>query len=384
MSFIVASPYRCMTDDHARVLASLGLLRAYMVGTRRGTAGIPGELTYLNPLFGLCIEGSKKVFSTYQIEWIRSLLHPVFARWVAADTRPGDHMLASYGYVNHAYKKAKSGGGKIFVDACNSHPVHLWDLIIEEHRRWNVGDRPFPKRWNQQARVAVELGDYFVCPSEFVRRSFREKGFTDEQLLYLPYPVDLSVFTARREVTIPATPLRVVCTGSVSLRKGFPYLLEAIRIIKKERDVVLVLTDFRDESMKTILPKFSDVPIEWVPPMGHAGLSEHLKKAHVFAILSLEEGMVRTAIEAMACGVPVVLTPNTGTNDLVEEGVNGEVVPIRDAAAAAKAIISCYERQLRDGPPAVNDLHDSVSFATFASRFTAHLQRLGFYTPPAV
>jgi glycosyltransferase involved in cell wall biosynthesis len=373
-----------MTDDHARVLATLGLLDAYMVGTRRGTAGIPGELTYLNPLVGLFIEGSKRVLTSYQVEWIRTFLHPVFARWVATGTKPGNHMISAYGYIDYAFRKAKAGGGKIFVDACNSHPVYKWDLITDEHRRWGIKRPPFPPHWDRQARVSTALADYFLCPSHFVRNSFLNEGFTEEQLLYLPYPVDLSVFTARREVTIPATPLRVVCTGSVSLRKGFPYLLEAIRIIKKERDVVLVLTDFRDESMKDILPKFSDVPIEWVPPMGHIELSAHLKKAHVFAILSLEEGMVRTAIEAMACGVPVVLTPNTGTNDLVEEGVNGEVVPIRDPAAAAKAIVNCYERQLRDGPPAVNDLHASVSFATFAERFTAHLQRLGFYTPPAV
>jgi glycosyltransferase involved in cell wall biosynthesis len=378
MSFVVAAPYRSVIDDHARVLAKLGLLGKYLVGTRRGTKDIPGELTYLNPLVGLFIEGIRRTFSTYKAEWMRTALHPVFGRWVAGDVQPGDHMISSYGYINYAFKKAKSGGGKIFVDACNSHPVSKWELIAEEHRLWNVNRPPYPPHWNRQARVSVELGDYFMCPSHFVRDSFLAKGFSQDRLLHLPYPVDLSIFQPRKELNIPAGPLRVVCTGAVSLRKGFPYLLEAMQLIRKERDAVLVLTDHIDASMKAILPKYADVPIEWTTTMAREHLSEHLKKCHVFCILSIEEGMVRTAMEAMACGLPVVLTPNTGTADLVVPGVNGEVVPIRDAAAAAKAIIACHERQFRDGPPAADDLHRQVSFATFSERFIAHLQRLGF------
>ena len=144
------------------------------------------------------------------------------------------------------------------------------------------------------------------------------------------------------------------------------------------------MTESIESSMKDVLPGFSDVPVEWVPPMPHQQLAQHLRNCNVFALLSLEEGMARTALEAMACGLPVVLTPNTGTADLVKPGINGEIVPIRDSEAAAKAIIACHERQLRHGPPQAGDLLKELSFQTFSDRFTRHLSRLGLIDGVAV
>ena len=377
MSFIVAAPHRTVCDDHARVLARHGLLKGYFSGNRRGTEGIPGELTYLNPLFGLFIMGTRKVLPGYPAEWLRAASHPLFDRWVGLDVKPGDHVISSYGYANHCFKKARSGGGKTFIDAGNSHPENFWKVVQEEHRKWKISRPPYPPVWNRQGRRMVEDADYILAPSSHVANSFLDRGFRQDQILALPYPVDLSIFTARSAVDIPDSPLRVVCTGSVSLRKGFPYLLETVRLIRKERDVVLVLTESVESSMEGILPHYSDVPVEWVPPMPHDRLAIHLKGCHVFALLSLEEGMARTALEAMACGLPVVLTPNTGTADLVEPGVNGEVVPIRDPQAAAAAIIACHERQRKDGPPVSANLLDDLSFARFESRFLAGLQRVG-------
>lgn len=378
MAFSVICPIRSVLDDHARILAKHGLLDRYIVGTRRGTKGIPGELTYLNPAFGLWTMGTRRIFSTYGAEWLRAAAHPVFDKLASIDVKPGDHVISSYGYANRCLVKAKSGGGKAFVDAGNSHPADFWETILEEHRRWKVRRAPYPRHWNRQGLRTVELADYVFAPSNHVANSFRKRGFREDQLLHLPYPVDLSVFVARDRLAVPASPLRVVCTGSVSLRKGFPYLLEAVRLIRKERDAVLVLTDSIESSMKEVLKGYADVPVEWVAPMPHEQLAVHLKGCHVFALLSLEEGMARTALEAMACGLPVVLTPNTGTADLVVPGVNGEIVPIRDAGAAAAAIVKCHERQLEAGPPGTGSLAQMLSIDTFESRLMGHLRNAGF------
>lgn len=377
MPFSVISPGRSVLDQHARVLARHGLLKGYFSGNRRGTTGIPGELTYLNPAFGLWKMATRRMFSEYRAEWLRSAAHPLFDLAVRFDVAPGDHLISSYGYANHCFVKGRSGGGKTFLDAGNSHPENFWELITEEHRRWKVRRPPYPPHWNRQGRRTVELTDYVMSPSQYVSDSFLERGFTAEQILHQPYSVDLSVFEPRTDITIPASPLRVVCTGSVSLRKGFPYLLEAMRMIHKQIETVLVLTEVIETSMKEILDGFRDVPVEWTPPLPHDRLAGHLKKCHVFALLSLEEGMARSALEAMACGLPVVLTPNTGAADLVFAGAEGEVVPIRDPEAAAAAIIRCHQRQLDGGPRSGADLASRLSAGTFELTFLGHLKRLG-------
>lgn len=377
MGLSVVCPIRSVLDDHARALAGFGLLDGYFVGTRRGTRGIPGEATYLNPLFGLWVNGTRRVFSNSRAEWLRTAAHPLFDRWAAIDVKPGGHVISSFGYANHCYLKARSGGGKTFTDAGNSHPAHFWEVVEEEHRRWNVRRAPYPRHWNESGRRTAELSDYILSPSSYVSGSFRARGFDESQILYLPYPVDLSMFSARPELAIPASPLRVTCTGSVSLRKGFPYLLEAIRLLRKEREVVLCLVENVESSMLDILPRFSDVPIEWTKPMGHAELAEHLKGCHVFALASLEDGFALTVAEALACGLPAVVSEHTGAKDLVTPGVNGEIVPIRDPQALAAAIVACHERQLLNGPPQTNELQEKLSFATFEQRFADHLRRIG-------
>jgi starch synthase len=377
MPFIVAAPHRTVCDDHARVLARHGMLKGYFSGNRRGTEGIPGELTYLNPLFGLFIMGTRKVLPGYTAEWLRAASHPLFDRWVGLDVKPGDHVISSYGYANRCFKKARSGGGKTFIDAGNSHPENFWNVVQEEHRRWKIRRPPYPGIWNRQGRRMVEDADYILSPASYVSDSFLARGFTPEQIIRLPYPIDLSVFQPRTGLEIPASPIRIVCTGSVSLRKGMPYLLEAVRLIRKDQDAVLVLTDQVESSMKDILPLYQDVPIEWAESLPHALLAEHLKKCHVFALLSLEDGFARTVTEALACGLPAVVSENTGAKDCIRPGVNGEIVPIRDPAAAAAAILACHERQLRDGPPSPGELLENLSFARFESDFMAALHQLG-------
>ena len=376
--FIVAAPERIgYYENYARTLAKWDLLSGYFVGARRGAKGVPGERTYLNPLFGLFINATRRALPGYAAEWLRAAIHPLFDRWVGIDVVPGTHVLSSYGYANHCFKKARASGGKTFVEAGNSHPENFWNIVKEEHRRWKVRRPPLPPIWNKQGRETVRHADYILSPSNYVSESFLTRGFTREQIFHIPFVIDLDLFGPAAALPASSSPIRVVCTGSVSLRKGFPYLLEAARIIRKEHEVILVLTDLVESSMKDILPKFSDVPIEWHPPMPQAQLAAHLGKCHVFALLSLEEGFARTAAEALACGLPAVLTWNTGSADCIVPGVNGEVVPIRDASAAAAAILKCYERLMKDGRPPLGDIHDYLSQERFESRFRGCLERIG-------
>jgi glycosyltransferase involved in cell wall biosynthesis len=375
--FIVAAPTRVSYyEEYARALAKYHLLKGYFVGTRRGSRDVPGESTYLNPLFGLFIMGARRALPSYAAEWLRAAIHPVFDRWVRLDVSPGTNIISSYGYANKSFQKARSLGGKTFLDAGNSHPEQFWSLVKEEHKRWKVSRPPYPPIWNKQGRRMVKYTDYVLSPSRYVADSFTSRGFSESQIVHMPYPVDLSVFTARSELTIPDSVLRVVCTGSVSLRKGFPYLFEAMRLICKERDAILVLTNQVETSMTGILSRYADVPVEWVPPMPHDQLANHLKKNHVFALLSLEDGLARTVTEALACGLPAVVSENTGAKDFIQRGVNGDVVPIRDPAAAATAIIEAHERQLRDGPPHPGDLTRILSYEEFERQLAVHLRRI--------
>jgi len=377
--FVVATPQRSVCDDNARVLEKIGRLRFIALGTRRGTADVPSERTRLLPAFGLANFLAMKVFSPHRAESFRFGMVPWFDRWVKKQLVAGDHILSSYGYASECFKWIRANGGKTFVDAGNSHIENFWEVISEEHRRWKCALPPFSPFWLERSCETLAETDFVLSPSSYVTNSFLARGFKPGQILKNIYPVDLSLFKPDGKPRPADRPLTIINTGSLSLRKGTPYLLEAFRLVRKKiPDARLLLTRVIQDEIKPILARYSDLPIEWAPSLPHGQLAQRLRSADIFILPSLEEGLARTACEAMACGLPVILTPHTGANDFVQSGINGEVVPIRDAPAIAEAVFKWAEivRQPGYHPKAAMD-EELFSFPHFEACFVQNLKNIG-------
>ena len=103
-------------------------------------------------------------------------------------------------------------------------------------------------------------------------------------------------------------------------------------------------------------------------------LCDRLRSADIFILPSLEDGFARTVAEALACGLPVITTPNTGASDLVLRGENGEVVPIRDPQAIADAAIEWWERISKASGMQIAFDASTLSFECFAENFLVQLR----------
>ncbi len=373
--FVVAVPFR--TDyytNYARILERAGWLRTCLLWTRNGFPGVPAERHQLLPALGLLSYASAKTLPPYPAESFRFALHPLFDAWAAGKVRPGDHVISSYGYANACFRKARRHGGKTFLDGGNSHPEHFWDLLTEEHKRWDCPYPPIAPFQHRRAMKMMEDVDYVLSPSGFVTQSFLDRGFTQDQILPVFYPVDLSKFKPATEERPKDRPFTVINTGGLSLRKGTPYLLEAFRLIRKRiPDARFLLTDSPTDSIKPILARYSDLPIEWAAYLPEDKLGERLRTADLFVLPSLEEGLVRTALQAIATGLPCILTPNTGANDYIVTGANGSIVPIRDAAAIADEACAWWERIQQGHKVDTTGFAERLSLDRLTEVLTAHL-----------
>ncbi len=375
--FVVAGAVRDPMADHARILAELNLLRRYVLWTRRGVAGVPAELTRLLAPLGLLAYLGGRTLSPLRSEAFRAALHPIFDRWACRELRAGDHLIATYASANACFEVARRKGGKTFLAAGNSHPLTFWEILQEEHRRWACPYPPLPRLYFERACRSVELADYVLSPSSFVRNSFLAHGFKPGQILDDIYLVDFSNFQPARVPRPPGRPFTIINTGMLCLRKGTPYLLEAFQLIRmKVPDARLLLTQTVADNIKPILAGFRDVPIEWAPNLPKPKLAERLLSADLFILPSLEEGMVRTAQEAMACGLPAILTPHTGAHDFIAEGVNGSVVPIRNAQAICEAALAWWERIRSGYRVPTQKLRETVTFEQLRKTFVGHLREL--------
>jgi len=143
---------------------------------------------------------------------------------------------------------------------------------------------------------------------------------------YIPNGVDLNIFQPGSPIS-DGGPLNVICVARLIERKGQHHLIQAVRRLMDESiPVRLSLVGTGDaqaecEALAQRLGVAQQVEFAGYVPREH--IPARVAAAHVFALPSYNEGMAIAALEAMASGLPVVLTRTGGTDELVEDGVNG-------------------------------------------------------------
>jgi glycosyltransferase involved in cell wall biosynthesis len=238
-------------------------------------------------------------------------------------------------------------GLKTILEQPNVHRQVMHDLLREEHRLhpgWaepREGDRYFRKE-HRREKKEWSKADLIICPSGFVKEGIRKADGPVERATVVPYGVDFKVRDRPRQK--PSRPLHVLSVGTVSLRKGVPYLLQAARQSSARFRMVGPI-DLKQEGL-TQLSKEVDLPGK-VP---RSDIHDHYEWADVFVLPSICEGSATVVYEALAHALPVICTPNTGS--IVRDSEEGFIVPIRKADP-----IVCHLDELASNP----DLYHSMS-----------------------
>jgi glycosyltransferase involved in cell wall biosynthesis len=179
-----------------------------------------------------------------------------------------------------------------------------------------------------------QLADRIVCGSRFVAERLVEAGVPRERCVIAAYsgggaPGQRS----RRRAARLRHGLRVLFAGTLELRKGVPYLLEAARLLRGEPVHIRLVGPSR-LGMGAMARLAAETEI--VGPVARAGMQQHYDWADVLLLPTLSEGSANVVHEALAAGLPVITTAHAG--DLVAHERTGLIVPVRDAHAIADAV----------------------------------------------
>ncbi|MBI2278871.1 MAG: glycosyltransferase family 4 protein [Candidatus Brennerbacteria bacterium] len=268
-------------------------------------------------------------------------IHEVFDKIAFRHLVRADIVVGGSSMFLHTLQKAKNAGSVAIVEHGSSHIVFQNNILEEEYRRFNVKIRPFylphPKIIEKELKE-YEEADYISIPSQFVKRTFLEKGIPESKLIQVPYGVDLSQF---RQVPKTDKVFRVVFAGGISLRKGVPYLLHAFEELNLPNSELLLVGGINDE-MAPFLKKHEG-KFKWVGRVPQANLYKYYSQSSVFVLPSIEEGLAMVQLQAMACGLPVIATTNTGAEDVVRDEKDGFIIPIRNVEVLKSKILYLYE-----------------------------------------
>jgi glycosyltransferase involved in cell wall biosynthesis len=171
----------------------------------------------------------------------------------------------------------------------------------------------------------------------------------------LPIPVIFNGIDT--QVFFPATPrpaddpCNILCVGRLIERKGQQHLLQAFARLRAQQTQPGCLLTFvgTGDSESTLRKLAEDLGVAaFVRFLGFVPrerMPEIYRSAHIFVLPSQSEGMSIALLEAMASGLPVIVTDTGGTDELVSDGVNGLIVRWADVAALEQAIVRLQQNR---------------------------------------
>jgi glycosyltransferase involved in cell wall biosynthesis len=236
-----------------------------------------------------------------------------------------------------AFRRAKQSGIRCVLEQSIGHP-RVWNRLLMEERA-RVGEvfdpypLPYPERDLANVEAELALADRIVCGSEFVRQTLRGEGVDDRRISVVPSGASIEAFSPA-ERPHEGSDLQLLFAGHFGVRKGAWYLIEAMRMLRTDRRISLTVVGKRTVPDQYFQPIAHQVRLR--PHVPRGTMADVYRTADVFVLPSLFEGSAIAVYEAMACGLPVITTPNAGS--IVRDGVDGFIVPIRDAAALAERI----------------------------------------------
>ena len=223
--------------------------------------------------------------------------------------------------------------------------------------------------------LEYEYTDYISVPSQFVYNTFTEFGIKEDKLIKNPYGVNLEEFYPVKKED---DTFRVIHCGAISYRKGIPYLLEAFSQLNLKKSELWIVGPI-DQEIKEFVDQYKDDNIIFHGPKKQSDLYWYLSQCDVFCLAAIEEGLAMVQAQAMACGLPIITTTNTGGGELIENDKNGFVIPIRDIQAIKEKILYLYknkETSKKMSEKAIESIHNNFSWDDYGHRYVMNLEEI--------
>ncbi len=262
---------------------------------------------------------------------------------------------AVYSYEDCAlqsFEAAKMKGLTTIYDLPIAYWEYAYELYIEESIRlpdWapTLGGGildSFEKL--ERKKQELLLADIIIVPSNFVLNSL-PKWAENKDIVFAPFggPVSIPLITPNFQSSnkIKGHKLRVLFVGSLSQRKGLYDLMTAVKMVDA-KSIELILLGSLQAPFEFYKNQFSD--FIYNTPRPNKEVLELMRSCDVFCLPSIVEGRALVVHEAMSQGLPIIVTPNTGCEDLVIEGETGFLVPIKSPDAIAEKLNWFLENRL--------------------------------------
>jgi glycosyltransferase involved in cell wall biosynthesis len=194
----------------------------------------------------------------------------------------------------------------------------------------------------ERVQQEYQLVDRIRVYSEWGKACMIRFGVPAEKIHILRQTVNLERFRPPKTRPPCDGPLRVCYVGSLDLRKGFAYLLQAIRAVGPQHIRLRIVGATGDRDCARLLARES-AGLQVESAAGDA--LPVYRQSELFVVPTLEDGLPFVLVEGLACGLPVIVTREAGAAECVQPGQSGWVVPAGEAESLAAAMEEALQRR---------------------------------------
>jgi glycosyltransferase involved in cell wall biosynthesis len=261
---------------------------------------------------------------------------------VARQLPPGEHLISFNGTAVAQFRAARRARwASLSLMSANPHMRHVLRQHAIAHRSYPL-ERPWATRLLQRNRREYAAADRIYVSSRYSLQSFLEEGFPEDALSLFPLTPDPR-FTPAAAAPSGGT-FDVVYVGALTVHKGVPLLVEAVRRLSFADLRLVLVGGWKTRGMRRFIQAASarDARISVCPGDPLAPL----RRAALYVHPAYEDGFAYAPAEALACGVPVIVSADTGMKDLITSDRDGLVLPTGALDALTEAIAAAYRREI--------------------------------------
>lgn len=338
----------------------------------QSTTSLPGAAVRHNYLAPVARRLLRHVCSPSRLKAWQHRILKTFDAWSAR--RLPDDIAAVICYENSArktFRAAKQEGITTILDAASFH--YEWQDDFYDPVESDVVHRKI----NAYKDKEVELADHILTVSELARESYVDADVPPERVTSVPMGADLSDFSPGKEVpSEESAPFTFLFAGYAGRRKGTDLLLSSSA--RLAQDGYNHRVQFAGDGDDGLFAK-TEAPVERLGYLNREELVAAFRRADVLVLPSRHDSFGRVVVEAMATGLPVLLSEHVGAKEAVTEGDTGWIVPAEDVGALTGQMRWCIEH-----PEQVNAMREACESTANDYSWAAYRERVTNVIPSIV
>ncbi len=348
------------------------LYRAIANLSPQPTTSLPDEKVQHNYVVPLVRRVNEKLWSEGRGKAYQHRILWWFDRWCARQLpKDLDAVICYESSARNTFRVAKKRGITTILDAASFH--HEWQDEVYDPPESETVHRRINDRKDEEMRLA----DHILTVSGLARESYIEGGVSSEQVTAVPMGADLSEFGPEENgAEDNSESFTFIFAGQAGRRKGTDVLLAASERLSHQSDQDHRL-QFAGSTDDRLFAE-TDAPVEKLGYLSRSALAAAFRRADCLVLPSRHDSFGRVVVEAMATGLPPIVSEHVGAKEAIEQDETGWIVPAVDVDALTERMQWCVEHPGRvDGMRnAVVSAVENFSWAAYRRRVLEKLEKI--------